>query len=97
MRNYGSYTVPNLSVDDCVYLCMRNGHWWTFWDLQQMISQKCNKFYGEPTLSASIRNLRKDYCREKYRLPKHGEVVLKKRLPNGKGYQYKLIIGAENG
>lgn len=84
------------SLDDCVYLCMRDGRWWTFWNLQKIIYEKTNKFYGEPSISAAIRNLRKDYAREKYKLPNFGEVVERKRIPNGKGYQYKLIIGETN-
>lgn len=84
------------SLDDCVYLCMRNGHWWTFWDLQKTIKERTGKFYGEPTISASIRNLRKDWARSKYDLPQFGEVIDKKRISGGKGYQYKLI-GVENG
>mgnify|MGYP003150067181 FL=1 len=49
--------MPKFSLDDCVYLCMRNGRWWTFWDLQKTIKERTGKFYGEPTISASIRNL----------------------------------------
>lgn len=80
-----------LTLDDCVFLCMRNGQWWTFWDLQKTIKDKTGKFYGEPSISASIRNLRKDYARDKYQLPKYGETVLRKRITEGKGYKYKLI------
>lgn len=85
-----------LTLDDCVYLCMRDGRWWTFWDLQKVIKEKTDKFYGEPSISAAIRNLRKDYAREKYKLPNFSEVVERKRIPNGKGYQYKLLIGEKN-
>tara|TARA_Y100000004_G_C8918674_1_gene414363 strand:+ start:733 stop:1002 length:270 start_codon:yes stop_codon:yes gene_type:complete len=88
--------MKKLSLDDCVYLCMRNGHWWTFWDLQKTIQEKTGKFYGEPTISASIRNLRKDWARSKYGLPQFGEVISKKRIHNGKGFQYRLI-GENNG
>lgn len=86
-----------LTLDDCVFLCMKNGKWWTFWELQSIIKEKTGQFYGEPTISASIRNLRKDYAREKYKLPKFGEVIEKKRIIKSKGYQYRLInIGVEN-
>lgn len=81
-----------LTLDDCVFLCMRNGQWWTFWDLQKTIKQKTGKFYGEPTISASIRNLRKDYARNKYGLPRYDEVIIKKRIDSSKGYKYKLLI-----
>jgi len=83
--------MSKLTLDDCVFLCMRNGKWWTFWDLQKTIKEKTGKFYGEPTISASIRNLRKDYARRKYSLPMHDEIVLKKRIDNSNGYKYKLI------
>lgn len=88
--------MSKLTLDDCVFLCMRDGRWWTFWDLQSTIKEKTGKFYGEPTISASIRNLRKEHARQKYNLPKYDEVVEKKRRPTGKGYQYKLI-GVSNG
>ena len=83
------------TLDDCVYLCMRDGKWWTFWDLQSTIKSKTGKFYGEPTISAAIRNMRKDYCREKYGLHNFNEVVDKKRIPSGKGWMYKLVTSKE--
>jgi len=80
----------NLTLDDCVFLCMNKGGWWSFWELQAMIKEKTGKFYGEPTISASIRNLRKEPARLKYGLSKYDEVVFKKRIENGKGFKYKL-------
>lgn len=82
---------PNC-LDDYVFVCMRNGKWWTFWELQQVIKEKTGKFYGEPTISAAIRNLRKDYARVKYNLSPCDEVVEKKRLWNSNGWKYRLII-----
>lgn len=82
---------PNC-LDDYVFVCMRNGKWWTFWELQQVIKEKTGKFYGEPTISAAIRNLRKDYARVKYNLSPINEVVEKKRLWNSNGWKYRLII-----
>ena len=87
--------MPKLTLDDCVFLCMRNGEWWTFWDLQKVIKKKSDVFYGEPSISASIRNLRKEHARFKYSLPKFGEVINKRR--NGKGFEYKLIKGEKDG
>lgn len=80
----------------CVYQCMKDGRYWTFWELQDVIKTKAGKFYGEPTISAAIRNLRKDECRNRFQLPSTGEVVEKKRISGGKGYQYKLITGVNN-
>jgi len=80
----------DLTLDDCIFLCMNKGGWWTFWELQAMIKENTGKFYGEPTISASIRNLRKEPARLKYGLSMVDEVVIKKRIENGKGYKYKL-------
>ena len=85
-----------LTLNDCVYLCMRNGEWWTFWKLQQKIKSKTDTFYGEPSISAAIRDLRKDPQREKYKLTRYGEVVEKRKQFNGNGFEYKLIIGEKN-
>ena len=88
---------PNLSVTDCVYLCMRNGRYWTFWELQTAIKDKTGSFYGEPTISAGIRNLRKYEYRNKYGLPMLGDTITKRRIQrkifghHGKGYEYKLV------
>ena len=78
------------TLDDYVIRCMSDFKPWTFWTIQEKIHQKTGKFYGEPTISAAIRNIRKDYMREKYDLPRLDEVVIKEKIPNGKGYQYRL-------
>tara|TARA_R100001463_G_scaffold110246_2_gene164975 strand:- start:1720 stop:1986 length:267 start_codon:yes stop_codon:yes gene_type:complete len=88
--------MPKLTLDDCVFLCMRNGEWWTFWDLQKVIKEKSDVFYGEPSISAAIRNLRKEPARVKYKLAEFGEVIEKRKKLNGKGFEYKLI-GVKNG
>ena len=82
---------PDLNL--CVYKCMESGHWWTFWDLQTEIKNLTGKFFGEPTISAAIRNLRKMECRERFGLPTDMsvEVVDRKRITGGRGYKYKLI------
>jgi len=85
------------TLDESVYTCLKNGEWWTFWDLQKVIKDNTNKYFGEPSISASIRNMRKDDRREKFGLTKYGEVIQRRRIGNGyKGYEYKLIIGEKN-
>lgn len=84
------------SVTDYVYLAMRDGQWWTFWELQDIIKKNVGKFYGEPTISASIRELRKSEQRKKYGLPLNGEIVIRKKIQNRKGNQYRLITGENN-
>lgn len=79
------------TLDDFVWKCMSDGRYWTFWDLRDSIQRNTGNYYGEPTISAAIRNLRKEPARVKYNLPMTGEVVVKKRITGGKGYQYKLI------
>ncbi len=78
------------TLDDYVMRCLSNMQPWTFWSLQEKINQKTGKFYGEPSISAAIRNVRKPYMRERWSLPHSGEVVIKERIPSGKGYQYRL-------
>lgn len=84
------------SVTDYVYLAMRNGQWWTFWDLQDVINNNVGKFYGEPTISAAIRELRKYEPRKKYGLPLNGEIVIKRKIKHKKGNEYRLITGDNN-
>jgi transposase len=88
--------MPKLTLNDCVYLCMRDNGWWTFWKLQQKIKDKTGVFYGEPSISAAIRDLRKEPQRKKYNLANFGEVVEKRKIFNSKGFEYKLI-GEKNG
>lgn len=83
--------MPKLTLNDCVYLCMKNREWWTFWKLQQKIKAKTGTFYGEPSISAAIRDLRKEPQRKKYNLASFGEVVEKRNMFNSSGFEYKLI------
>lgn len=92
MRRQSSM-VKDITLTDAVYLCMKNGHYWTFWELQETIKSKTNRFYGEPTISAAIRNLRKEKYRSRYGLGFYTDPVSKKRIAEGKGYKYKLTIG----
>lgn len=78
------------TLDDYVMRCLSNMEPWTFWSIQAKIHDKTGKFYGEPTISAAIRNARKDYMRDRWNLPRTGEVVIKERIPESKGYQYRL-------
>lgn len=80
---------PN-SLTDYVFLCMRDQSWWTFWELKEAIRKKTGKYYGEPSISAAIRDLRKEPYRHKYDLPVYGEIIDRKRIQGGKGYKYKL-------
>ena len=85
------------TLDECVYLCLKDGAWWTFWHLQDTIINKTGTMYGEPSISAAIRNLRKLDRRAKFDFPPFGEVIEKRRRPTGKGYQYKLTqLAMEN-
>tara|TARA_B100000519_G_scaffold2391_1_gene2303 strand:+ start:177 stop:470 length:294 start_codon:yes stop_codon:yes gene_type:complete len=79
-----------LTLLDFVFAEMRNCKPWTFWELQEAIRNDFGNFYGEPTISAAIRELRKPHARIKYNLPQSGEVVLKERRLSGKGYTYRL-------
>tara|TARA_X000001382_G_scaffold109759_1_gene86026 strand:- start:1858 stop:2121 length:264 start_codon:yes stop_codon:yes gene_type:complete len=85
-------TVKKMTLDDMVYLCLKDGvTWWTYWSLQRVIKNRSGTFYGEPSISAAIRNLRKDKQRARYNLKKYGEVIEKRKIKNGRGYEFKLI------
>ena len=84
------------SITDYVFLSMKDGQWWTFWELQSFIKEKTGKFYGEPTISAAIRELRKSEPRKKYGLPLCGEIIFKKRIEDRRGNKYRLITGENN-
>lgn len=85
-------TIKKMTLDDMVYLCMKDGvTWWSYWSLQRVIKNKSGTFYGEPSISAAIRNLRKDKQRARYNLKKYGEVIEKRKIKNGRGYEFKLI------
>ena len=80
--------MPKYTLNDCVYLCMKDGKWWTYWTLQKVIKDKTGTFYGEPSISAAIRNLRKEKQKNKYGLP--DDAVIREKITNQKGYKYKL-------
>ena len=88
-----------MDLNALVFNAMRKGHWWTFWELQEIIKVSSGKFYGEPTISAAIRNLRKLECRQRFGLPldMNVEIIDRKRIHGGKGYKYRLIGGTTNG
>ena len=70
-----------------------NGKWWTFWDLKQEIHSKTGRYYDHPTISASIREIRHAENRMKYGLPPMPrEVIEKRRLNEGSGWQYRLAL-----
>ena len=85
-----SASKPALTLNDAVFSCMFDFKPWTFWELQEEIKNRHGRFYGEPTISAANRNLRKDDCRERYNLPRSGKVFLMEPLVNGRGHQYRL-------
>ena len=76
------------TLNDCVYLCMKDGNWWTYWTLQKVIKERTGTFYGEPSISAAIRNLRKEKEKNKYGLP--DDAVIREKITNQKGYKYRL-------
>ena len=56
-----------MTLTDCLYAIMKDGGWFTFWQLQEKI-QAFGKFYGEATISAGLRKLRNYEERKKYNL-----------------------------
>jgi hypothetical protein len=107
-KKYAKY-----SLTDLVFLVFLKAQekniWLTFEDIQNKILNVYrangfsegyimkNKFYGTPTISAAIRNIRKPNARWDYELPDFDEVVIKRKKSNSKGYEYQLIIGEDYG
>ena len=89
---------PKFDLNWCVHKCLSDGRWWTFWEIQDEIKQRTGKFYGEATISAAIRNMRKIDCRERFGFPTDMsvEVIFKKRRTEGKGYKYRLATEVRN-
>ena len=83
--------MKKMTLTDCLYEIMKDGGWYTFWQLQEKI-QAFGKFYGEATISAGLRKLRNYEERKKYNLKEYGEVVEKRSRLAGKGYEYKLNV-----
>ena len=83
--------MKKMTLTDCLYAIMKDGGWFTFWQLQEKI-QAFGKFYGEATISAGLRKLRNHEERKKYNLKEYGEVVEKRSRLAGKGYEYKLNV-----
>jgi len=83
--------MKKMTLTDCLYEIMKDGGWYTFWQLQEKI-QAFGKFYGEATISAGLRKLRNYEERKKYNLKLYGEVVEKRSRLAGKGYEYKLNV-----
>jgi hypothetical protein len=86
---------PN-SCTDYVFLCMRDGRWWTIWKIQEEIeiNPSSRRHYMETAISASIRNLRKPHYRKRYRI--NGSIqdpVQTRPIPNSKSLEYRLLGG----
>ena len=84
-----------LTLNDCIFLCMRDGRYWTFYELQDAIHQNWGRFYSENSISAGIRDLRKRPFRMEYGLDQFLEVIEKKAVENlsgrGRHYKYRLV------
>lgn len=101
-------SMQKYTLTDCVFLTLQNAFikqkWVTFQDIQDAIQKayresgyseeyvRKNRFYGTPTISASIRRIRHEDMRESYELPPTGEVVKKRRRSGSKGYEYSLDL-----
>jgi len=101
------------TVDDCVFIVLHKAYlkneWRMFHEIQESIQNaytntygeqyaKKRRFYGENTIAACVRNMRKARCRESYNLPldMNTEVIVKRKRHNSRGYEYKFAIGEQN-
>ena len=82
-----------LSVKQALYEVMKDGDFYTIWDLRRMIAFHYDVYSMETSISAVMRSFRWAENRARFNLPRDEEVevLVKQNRPNGKGYLYKLI------
>ena len=103
-------SMKDYTCTDCVFLTLQNAFikqkWLTFQEIQTAIQKgfkrsgfsdlyiRQKRFYGSPTISASIRRIRHADKRVAYELPLDMEIdVIKKRKRSGsKGWEYSLDL-----
>lgn len=85
---------PMGSSQDAIYEVMKNGNFYTIWDIRKLIALRYGIHVMETTISAKMRSFRWLENRVKYKLSTdlREEVLIKEKRVNGGGYLYKLII-----
>lgn len=73
---------PVLNLTGLVYDIMRDGRWYTPYELQREIQRRIGVWHSDASTSARIRDLRKQ---------KYGSYAIDKRIREGtKSYEYRL-------
>ena len=81
------------NLAEFILIIMRDGRWWTDWDLQKEVHTRFGSYYKDSSLTAARRSLRLPEMRSKYGLPSYGEFILKRKLPKPhRGYEYKIKL-----
>lgn len=88
--------MKKLTSEACVLKCLSDFQPWAFWELQAEIHNGTGQFFGEPTISAAIRVLRRPESRKKYDLPMNGEIIEKEKILNSTGFKYRLNASVMN-
>ncbi len=79
------------TVKQAVYEVMKDGNFYTIWDLRRLIAFHYDVYSMETSISAVMRSFRWAENRAQFNLSRDQEVLVKKTRQNGKGYVYKLI------
>jgi len=88
--------MKKLTAEACVLKCLSDFQPWAFWELQQEIHNGTGQFFGEPTISAAIRRLRRLDSRKKYDLPLTKEIIEREKIFNSTGFKYRLNTNVMN-
>ena len=75
---------PQRAVFDVL---VRDGGWWSPYEVQREIVAGGGDFYSDATVTAKLRDLRK--------AAHGGHRVDKRRRERGRGFEYRLVRGAE--
>lgn len=65
-----------------VWYFIKDGNWWTLYEIQRHIHHSFGVLYSDSSLSARVRDFRK---------PKFGGYTIERRkIPNRRSYEYRL-------
>tara|TARA_Y100001972_G_C7554901_1_gene278832 strand:+ start:399 stop:788 length:390 start_codon:yes stop_codon:yes gene_type:complete len=83
--------MKKVTIHEALFFFLKNGNKYTFWELRSRILEEYGQSYGEPSISAALRDFRKNQYRIKFDLPSFDfDPVIKKKRKGGRGYEYSF-------
>tara|TARA_R100000426_G_scaffold74910_1_gene52556 strand:- start:133 stop:408 length:276 start_codon:yes stop_codon:yes gene_type:complete len=80
----------NTTLTEMVFEVMIDMRPWTYWNIGQEIHRRHGQFFNDNSISAAIRNLRKQEFKAKLNIKMDADPVIKERIPGKRGYTYRL-------